>query len=504
MSYSFVKINPAVATSVVDFGSLGFSVGQQVNVIRAGAFGYTLGGSEVGDFTLLSYGGVTYGKSATFTLTALEGLSATAETFDSVLDDNADTNADYGYYIGAPDVEGAPNPEGAFIFPGDGRAHIVSSSTAPLTLDARATGTALDIDLFQGGISFDRATGSSVILPSGATTTLSGSGGDRIFAPLLTSYIDAGAGFDALVMPEFLSNIEVVYASSGAAVIRGSTGTITIRNFEQITLYDGTIDLSGSLINDLFYYDRNPDVLQAGVPAAQHYEASGWREGRDPNALFSTNGYLAANADVRAAGVNPLTHYDQFGWKEGRDPSAYFDNELYLKNNPDVAAAGVDPLLHYLQNGQSEGRQAYAAVGNAVDLGARSGFDAEYYLLANADVSAVALISGENTGDFAYRHYEQFGWREGRNPNAQFDVQGYLTAYGDVAAAGVDPLLHYHEHGWKEGRDPSAGFDTSSYLAAYGDVAAAGIDPLLHYLQNGALEGRANFSDGTFGSGANG
>lgn len=266
-------------------------------------------------------------------------------------------------------------------------------------------------------------------------------------------------------------------------------------------LYGDIIDRD-FLVSDAFYSIRNPDVRAAGVDAEQHYAEFGWHEGRDPNAFFSTNGYLAANPDVRAAQVDPLDHYNTSGWKEGRDPSAAFDTGLYLRNNPDVAAAGLGPLAHYLQYGRAEGRQAYAAIG-APGSFTHGSFDAEYYLLANPDVAA-ALVGGGDPIEDAYRHYEEFGWREGRDPNAVFDVSGYLAAYADVRAAGIDPLMHYDVYGWKERRDPSTSFDTTAYLAAYGDVRAAGIDPLTHYLQHGALEGRSTFADGTFGSGATG
>ncbi|SFF39926.1 hypothetical protein SAMN04487844_117124, partial [Methylobacterium sp. yr596] len=195
---------------------------------------------------------------------------------------------------------------------------------------------------------------------------------------------------------------------------------------------------------------------------------------------------------------------DQAGWKEGRDPSAAFDNELYLARNPDVKAAGVDPLAHYLLYGQGEGRETFAAVGRTADLGGHPGFDAEYYLLSNLDVARAATGSGRDPFAFAYDHYQLYGWKEGRNPNAVFDTKGYLDAYGDVKAAGVDPLLHYDLYGWKEGRDPSKAFDTTAYLAANGDVARAKVDPMLHYLQYGALEGRAAPGDTTFGYGNQG
>jgi serralysin len=57
----------------------------------------------------------------------------------------------------------------------------------------------------------------------------------------------------------------------------------------------------------------------------------------------------------------------------------------------------------------------------------------------------------------------------------------------------MDPLRHYETYGWKEGRDPSATFGTNKYLAAYADVKAAKLDPLLHYVVFGRNEGRTAF-----------
>jgi hypothetical protein len=73
-----------------------------------------------------------------------------------------------------------------------------------------------------------------------------------------------------------------------------------------------------------------------------------------------------------------------------------------------------------------------------------------------------------------------------------FDATFYLEHNPDVAAAGLDPLKHYNTYGWREGRDPSASFDTSFYLESHPDVAAAGMNPLEHFVQYGAAEGRAS------------
>ena len=115
--------------------------------------------------------------------------------------------------------------------------------------------------------------------------------------------------------------------------------------------------------------------------------------------------------------------------------SLLIDKALYLAQNPDVAAAGIDPVAHF----------------------------------------------------------EQYGWREGRAPDALFDVSYYLSHNPDVAASGMDPLMHYALYGWQEGRNPSAQFNGNGYLADNSDVKLAGMDPLQHYLSFGLNEGRTGF-----------
>jgi glycosyltransferase involved in cell wall biosynthesis len=66
--------------------------------------------------------------------------------------------------------------------------------------------------------------------------------------------------------------------------------------------------------------------------------------------------YLSRNEDVRTAGMAAAEHYWRTGWREGRDPSAWFSTEYYLRTNPDVRTAGLNPLWHYLARGRAEGR----------------------------------------------------------------------------------------------------------------------------------------------------
>jgi hypothetical protein len=315
--------------------------------------------------------------------------------------------------------------------------------------------------------------------------------GDDVIELLATgnTVVDAGEGEDLAVFGSSFGSY-VIRHSTSETIIFGPEGTTELSNLEHLQFADGSISLSrqltslGAGIDGLTYLHQNNDVWSAQIDPEYHYNVYGWREGRDPNAFFSTAGYSAAYGDVANSELSPLAHYNQTGWQEGRDPSANFDTQLYLLHNADVKAAGIDPLVHYLMFGQAEGRQTHAAIGSVI----QGGFDAQFYLLSNPDVG--------NAGVDPYHHYLEFGSREGRDPNAYFDTNEYLSQNPDVAAAGMNPLVHYDLYGWKEDRDPSARFDTETYQAVYTDVAAAQIDPLQHFLQYGALEGRSAFGDG--------
>ena len=67
--------------------------------------------------------------------------------------------------------------------------------------------------------------------------------------------------------------------------------------------------------------------------------------------------YLQANPDVKNAAADPLLHYLEFGWRERRDPNALFKVSYYLDANPDVRKRNVDPFFHYLTEGRAEGRR---------------------------------------------------------------------------------------------------------------------------------------------------
>lgn len=265
---------------------------------------------------------------------------------------------------------------------------------------------------------------------------------------------------------------------------------------------------------------------------------------------FDQKYYLNTYPDVSSARVDPILHFLEHGWKEGRNPSKIFSVANYLQNNPDVQVDGINPLIHYALHGIREGRRIdnqqekesiLAKCKNSSMeerlLVIQESFDDVFYLDTYADV--------KNKGVNAFEHYFYTGWKEGRNPNREFnsaqyleknpeikatdvnpflhylfqsnsqginskksiqhateiryeyeiirqefDEQYYLSANPDVRNHKADPLEHFCKIGWKEKRNPNLKFDVEYYLKSNPDVKSAGINPFLHYLQAGRAEGR--------------
>ena len=78
---------------------------------------------------------------------------------------------------------------------------------------------------------------------------------------------------------------------------------------------------------------------------------------------FDAAFYLAANVDVAKTGVDPLDHFLASGWREGRDPNSTFSVKDYLESYPDIAAADINPFIHFLSAGRAEGRTGRTELG---------------------------------------------------------------------------------------------------------------------------------------------
>lgn len=192
-------------------------------------------------------------------------------------------------------------------------------------------------------------------------------GNDRIEGGPGYDTINGGDGVDAAVFSDPIESHDIFGARFNAFVSHGGDedpfNFDTITGVEYLVFPDRTVlsptAAPGDLIEGVdpfFYWSENEDVFESDIGPVEHYARYGWREGRDPNRLFDTDGYLAANPDVAADGVNPFDHYRTIGHTEGRQPSAWFDGVDYLARHPDVAATGIDPVTHALTMGIGEQR----------------------------------------------------------------------------------------------------------------------------------------------------
>ncbi len=239
-------------------------------------------------------------------------------------------------------------------------------------------------DVLEGGDGNDLLSGGS-----GNDTLYGGAGNDDLAGGIGDDVIIGGAGDDRIFGNDGLDVVRyegrLGFIGGDHAYIRDANGGITVSSVNG----DGVDTLTGVelvvfgldvLVNSLptpgtarngfdekLYLSMNADVANAvrnGSIASglEHFRQFGEREGRDPNALFDTDYYLANNKDVAAAVARGQTtawsHYSNYGWKEGRDPSAYFNTRAYLETNDDVGASGMNPLLHFLHIGAADGRLA--------------------------------------------------------------------------------------------------------------------------------------------------
>lgn len=174
---------------------------------------------------------------------------------------------------------------------------------------------------------------------------------------------------------------------------------------------------------------------------------------------FDAAYYIASNGDVAASKSDPLDHFLRYGWREQRNPTPWFDVRQYLISRPDIAQSDINPFYYYLLTRQD-------------DLLSNDGQELAVETAAISDPNGPADV-------FQRAVIEPF-----------FDSSFYKSTYGDVAASGADPLSHFLSVGWREGRNPNGQFDVAEYLRLNNDVEKAGINPFYHYIVSGKSEGR--------------
>lgn len=135
--------------------------------------------------------------------------------------------------------------------------------------------------------------------------------------------------------------------------------------------------------------------------------------------------------------------------------------------------------------------------GSAFDVsaaGLKDIFSAKYYADQYPDLKAAFDYNEE----MLWKHFQEFGLKEGRNMSPILDVQKYRAAYGDLDRAFGDNwdayVQHYFDYGINENRDNGTNFNVKIYIDAYDDIEKAfGNDYVAaaeHYLVFGMAENR--------------
>lgn len=271
-----------------------------------------------------------------------------------------------------------------------------------------------------------------------------------------------------------------------------------------------------------YYLTRYTDVAAAGVDPLEHYKRHGWRESRWPTPWFNPKEYRQRVPGLVGEEIDPFAHFIDSGdfadareayqiavrverpeepknatteRVSGRSIDPFFDAAFYVKRYSDVAAAGVNPLQHYKNHGWREGRwptpwfnpkeyrlQFPNLVGKELDpfahfIGSGNFEDAQKAYDSAVKVKQPVEPKGEVGGKGARRSIDAF-----------FDATFYLKRYGDVAAAGVDPLQHYKNHGWREARWPTPWFNPKEYRLQFPDLVGKDVDPFAHFIGSGDFE----------------
>ena len=232
----------------------------------------------------------------------------------------------------------------------------------------------------------------------------------------------------------------------------------------------GPLPPSPSLLFDrAFYYERNPDVAARNADALAHYVRGGWKEGRQPHALFDASYWsrMVAAGSMHPVEGNPLVRYctDPTTWSVPTHP--LFDPRFLEK---ELAAAGLardarqPPLAQLLATGP-------ALAGNRL-------FDPGFYALQ-------ARLAGVALDEHPLAHYAARKGGGRLDPHPLFSDAYYSGRYPDVASAPGTPLEHFLAQGEAEGRDPNPLFSVAYYRSANQLSGVAVGRAFEHYLEGG-------------------
>ncbi len=263
---------------------------------------------------------------------------------------------------------------------------------------------------------------------------------------------------------------------------------------------------SSAFFDSAWYSKVYADVaISSDTDPVRHFLRRGAAEGRKPHPMFNTKWYLEQNPDVKVSNINPLIHFLLFGWKEGRNPSPDYKipEAAISQSNGNISFNDIYfSFLKHRPYNKTKNIFTGANRKQEIDFSVLSGetacqrslikdsglFDEKWYLEKYQDL--------KNKEDLdPIKHYLDYGFMEGRNPNPLFESSWYMSQYPEVSISGTDPLTDYILKGVRFKRNPNPLFNNDWYLRKYPDVKLSELNPLTHYLHYGSKEGRNVYAE---------
>ncbi len=154
------------------------------------------------------------------------------------------------------------------------------------------------------------------------------------------------------------------------------------------------------------------------------------------------------------------------------------DQDFYYRRYPDVGQSGMKAAVHYAHHGWREGRNPSAE------------FNSAYYavchlpggLLCENPLLHFVAHGGEASG-LSTLPESMSDWvtLQKQMVTPQFDEYYYRKHYGDQLG-GFAPIDHYFAIGWRTGCNPCSYFDSQTYLDQHSHIINSDISPLFHYI----------------------
>ncbi len=262
-------------------------------------------------------------------------------------------------------------------------------------------------------------------------------------------------------------------------------------------------------VDEEYYFATYPDVASSGMSAHEHYFKHGWKEGRNPSADFHTLYYAQKYLEGGRLDENPLLHFSKIRGKRSiataptsrveweliqKKAVAYsFDKDFYRQKHG-LHLNGLDPVDHYFDCGWKEGcdpsptfnTQQYLLVFSFVS---RSNLNPFYHFVVSRPELSSLMINDPDGAETDLSEFSRERLLVLATLASEFDSAFYYKEYPDVASANVHALTHYVDYGWREGRNPNALFWTKYYLARYPEVQRSRLNPFYHYLTSGREKG---------------